>query len=104
MFSTRATRLSSSLRLSGFLSISAFHVTLHPRQCVPKNNGDFHRFLREKRTAFRFLLKNDGPGLVILVRKASSMAGTAATAKREVAESSFDFLHYSIVDTFSRCV
>ena len=27
-----------------------------------------------------------------------------AAAKREVAESSFDFLHYSIVDTFSRCV
>ena len=26
-----------------------------------------------------------------------------AGAKREVAESSFDFLHYSIVDTFSRC-
>lgn len=32
------------------------------------------------------------------------MAGTAGTAKREVAESSFDFLHYSIVNTISRCV
>ncbi len=34
---------------------------------------------------------------------AEAMAAAAAPAKREVAESSLDFLHYSIVDTFSRC-
>ena len=36
------------------------------------------------------------------IGKSRAKATSMAKSKREVSESSFDFLHYSIVDTFSR--
>jgi hypothetical protein len=38
-----------------------------------------------------------------LTNEQTKAMASAAASKREVAESSLDFLHYSIVDAFSRC-
>ena len=59
-------------------------------------------FTRARRVSRRVFVRIHEKNKMDLTNEQTKAMASAA-AKREVAESSLDFLHYSIVDAFSRC-